>query len=64
MQEARRVIEGQLARGCPFETIESYISSRRDLSPEAQSALWLLAWVETDPDERRSAVDELLAMFG
>jgi hypothetical protein len=47
--------------GCvPLEQIETWIEDR-DLPNEAKSALWLLAWIETDRRGRRRAVGELLA---
>ena len=54
-------IEDMLARGVAFSRIERHIEQRDDLSADAKNALWLLAWVKADRDERRGVVRELLA---
>jgi hypothetical protein len=58
---AQTDVEPVLAANVGLEHIETYIERRVDLSAIAKSALWLLAWTETDRGERRRAVGELLA---
>ena len=55
------VIEQMIDAGVSFEHCESYIEARRDLTSDQRSALWLLAWVSTSQDQRRSVVQELLS---
>jgi hypothetical protein len=50
-----------LGAGASFEHIEAYIEGRRDLPADVKSALWLLAWCETDDRHRRDVVDALMA---
>lgn len=55
------VVESMLDERIPFCRIEDYIEGRLDLGRDAKSALWLYAWSETDREQRRKAVSELLA---
>ena len=43
----------------PFTRIEDMIEAM-PIPGEQRSALWLYAWVETDRDQRRVTVEELL----
>lgn len=54
-----REIETMVRNGVPFERIEAHIEELA-LPADAKSALWLLAWVETDRPARRRAVREVL----
>lgn len=58
--QPRIAVEAMLDSHAPFERIEDFIEAL-DLEPDAKSALWLLAWAETEPAHRRRAVDQLLA---
>jgi hypothetical protein len=55
-------VERMLEQGASFENVEAYIDGRRDLPPAAKSALWLLAWAETDREERVKAAREMVAL--
>jgi hypothetical protein len=61
VESARHDVEAMLGVGAGFEHIEAYIEGRKDLTPDVKSALWLLAWCETDEHHRRDVVDDLLA---
>jgi hypothetical protein len=61
ISSARTDAELMLAANVGLEHIETYIDRRVDLSPNAESALWLLGWTHTDRRECRRAVGELLA---
>jgi hypothetical protein len=60
LANAQARVEYMLDEGLPLEQIEAWIEDS-DLTQEAKSALWLVAWVESDRNGRRSAVGELLA---
>lgn len=55
-------IDAMLSEGLPFEHIEARIEAA-DMHPEYKNALWLLAWVETSPADRRRAVREMAALL-
>jgi hypothetical protein len=57
--EVRRSVEQQLADGVPFGLIEDYIEDHVQ-EGSVKSALWLLAWAETDHDTRTAVIDSLL----
>jgi CRISPR/Cas system CMR-associated protein Cmr1 (group 7 of RAMP superfamily) len=56
--EVRQAVEDQLREGVPFGLIEDYIEDNAEDS--VKSALWLLAWAETDHGTRRAVIDSLL----
>jgi len=60
-EAAHKFVEAMIGAGASFERIEQYIEERADLSNDVRSALWLLAWCETDPEQRRSVIRELTA---
>jgi hypothetical protein len=60
LAHAQTRVQYMLDEGLPLEHVETWIEDC-DLPPEAKSALWLLAWLETDRNGRRHAVGELLA---
>ena len=60
-KSAQSDVEIMLATNVAFADIETYIEGRVDLSASAKSALWLLAWTDTNRPDRRRAVRELLA---
>ena len=60
LANAQSRVEYMLDECLPLEQIEMWIEDR-DLPHDAKSALWLLAWIETDRRGRRRAVGELLA---
>jgi hypothetical protein len=48
-----REVEGMVADGQSMESIEDFIEDRtHHLSGEARSALWLMAWIETNRENR------------
>jgi hypothetical protein len=53
-------VEGMLQSGQSFELVEEFIN-RQLISEEQKSALWLLAWAETDGATRRRALAPILA---
>ena len=56
-----RVVEGMVADGRSLKSIEDFIEDRtHHLSEEARSALWLLAWSETNRENRPRRVGELM----
>ena len=55
-----REIDALLSAGVPFERIEAHIEEL-PIDADAKSALWLLAWVESDRPARRRVVREMLA---
>jgi len=59
-KSAQRAVENMLAANVGFAEIETYIEDRVGLSAHAKSALWLLAWTETNRGDRRQVVRELL----
>jgi hypothetical protein len=59
--QAQAKVEAMIRAGARFEQVESYIDGCRGLTREVRSALWLLAWAETTPGERRRVVRELVA---
>lgn len=56
---AREQVEEMLRRHDPFNSIEAFINSA-DLAPDAEAALWLLAWSEQGHLKRRGIVREAL----
>jgi len=64
MQAARAQVERMLAARVGFAEIEKYIEDDVELPSDSKSALWLLAWSETNRRERRHAVGELLSGLG
>jgi hypothetical protein len=60
MHRALTRVEQMLDARVRFADIETYIEDNAELRDDAKSALWLLAWVEIHPWERRRAVGELL----
>lgn len=52
-------IDAMLREGISFDAIEDRIE-RTTLQPDAKSVLWLYAWVESDAEERRCVVREML----
>jgi hypothetical protein len=54
------VVEAMIADGQSLESIEGFIEDRAHLSGEARFALRLLAWTETDRENRRQRVAELI----
>jgi hypothetical protein len=52
-------IDAMLAEGIAFDTIEGRIE-QLDLDPDAKSLLWLYLWVESDTEDRRRIVREML----
>jgi hypothetical protein len=60
-QIAHARVEQMLGAGIGFAEIETFIEADVDLPGDAKSALWLLAWAERNGQERRGAVEKLLA---
>ena len=52
-------VERMLQSGHSFELVEEFIH-RQSISEEQKSALWLLAWAETDGATRRRALAPIL----
>lgn len=60
-QDPKAAVELMLDERAPFASIEDWIEEQPGLGQDAKSALWLLAWSETDRAERLQVVNELLA---
>jgi hypothetical protein len=52
-------VEDMIRTGESFERIEAFIDEHA-LNRDLANALWLLAWCESDADQRRGAIRELL----
>ncbi len=61
MKNERACVEGMVGEDVRLEDIEKYIEGCVHLPEDSKSALWLLAWTETNRHERRRAVVELIA---
>jgi hypothetical protein len=55
LAKAQTRVEHTLGEGLPLEQIEAWIEER-DLTHEANSARWPLAWIKTDRRGRRGVV--------
>jgi hypothetical protein len=64
MQSELTYVERMLDEDVHFGDIELYIDTCAHLSEETRSALWLVAWTQTNRHERRRAVGQLIAGSG
>ena len=60
MQFELACVEQMLDELVPLEDIEMYIETCVQLPEDTRSALWLVAWAQTNRHERRRAVGQLI----
>jgi hypothetical protein len=64
LDDAFREVRAMVARGTPFEYVETYIDANVQLDEAERAVLWLFAWCSGETGELRKIITEEVSATG